>query len=409
MSKTKNGSEMSDGAGEQPRTEETINHVILLIHGIRDMASPWYAKARANLTTSRTKVIGAKYGYYGALTFLSPFNMTNSPYNKLVSAYDNAKEKYPDARISIIGHSFGTYLIGRLLKEKPDGKISRVILCGSVLRADYDWSAVQGRLQEDSLVLNECGNTDPWPSFAQALSTRYGNAGHAGFDDDTFQQTRWFKGGHSLFFHEAHMRRVWRPFLDSGDIPENAVDPSNAGFWDVVNGVPFLPLMVKLLFWLIWLLAFFWPITLIAAGILTWAITRPNIYPPEDMPDPTSFFSKYPKPHEIKNRLGADGNAPFLLEYRNLSQVSGDLLLLDWANHYAAGSAWKEIPVEAGNTEFKTIPRLFSGPGWYGFAFRFRNGKKVPLGCRDFSTVDQASWKVTLIGDSRNLRLDEEK
>jgi len=248
-----------------------------MIHGIRDVASPWYSKTTQALENEAgTKVIGVRFGYYNVLSFLAPIDMTQGPFNKLLKTYDSVRERYPRARVSVIGHSFGTYLLGRLLLEK-NAKIWRIILCGSVLRSDFPWSDVVEKLEPDFAILNECGKQDPFPNLAKALSSRYGNAGTHGFDDNVYARDVHFSGGHSLFFAPTHIRQFWRPFLASGVFPKQQMIPASRNSWDVLLSIPFAAITIRIVLWIVWLLAFFWPITFLGAGVMVYrSVAQPT-------------------------------------------------------------------------------------------------------------------------------------
>ena len=151
--------------------------VVLLIHGIRTQAD-WGPMVRSKLEVpDKIEVIPIKYGYFDAFRFWFPFWTRNKPiervYTEIRVALQVARERGPHAKLSIIAHSFGTYIIGQILKRGFDLHIHRLILCGSVLPQDFPWEQYQGRFDREK-VINECGKTDIWPVLAQSLSSGYG-------------------------------------------------------------------------------------------------------------------------------------------------------------------------------------------------------------------------------------------
>jgi alpha-beta hydrolase superfamily lysophospholipase len=64
---------------------------------------------------------------------------------------------YPDAPISYVGHSNGTYIAANALECSKMVRLDRVLFAGSVVRADFDWSRSQGRVRS---VLNLIATAD---------------------------------------------------------------------------------------------------------------------------------------------------------------------------------------------------------------------------------------------------------
>lgn len=51
-----------------------------------------------------------------------------------------------DTKISVIAHSFGTYIIGAYLagfEDKPPVNFETIILTGSILSEEYDWDKME--------------------------------------------------------------------------------------------------------------------------------------------------------------------------------------------------------------------------------------------------------------------------
>ena len=98
--------------------------VVLLIHGIRTQAD-WGPMVRSRLEVpDKIEVIPIKYGYFDAFRFWLPFWTRTRPiervYTQIRVAIQAAHEKDPHAKLSIITHSFGTYIIGQILKRGFD-------------------------------------------------------------------------------------------------------------------------------------------------------------------------------------------------------------------------------------------------------------------------------------------------
>jgi hypothetical protein len=193
--------------------------VVLLIHGIRTEAD-WGPMVRSKLEVpGRIEVIPIKYGYFDAFRFWFPFWTRNKPVEKVYVQIRVALQKFrrdhPDAKLSIIAHSFGTYVVGQILKREFDLKIHRLILCGSVLPQAFPWHEYQGRFDDDNVV-NECGKSDIWPVLAQSTSWGYGASGTHGFGS-VLVKDRYHAGGHGQYFEPQFVEKYWEPFIRRGE------------------------------------------------------------------------------------------------------------------------------------------------------------------------------------------------
>jgi hypothetical protein len=147
----------------------------------------------------------------------------------------------PPKRISIISHSFGTYVTGRLLTDYPEFFWYRIIFCGSVVRDDFPFDQVLDRF--GSPLLNEVGTRDYWPAMAESVGWGYGSVGSNGFNRPPVE-TRWHYGfRHSDFLTKAFCSEFWVPFL-RGSKPRQADPPTEMPLW--IRAVSSLPL--RLLF-----------------------------------------------------------------------------------------------------------------------------------------------------------------
>ena len=145
----------------------------------------------------------------------------------------------------------------------------RVILCGSVVEQNFDWGEVVGQIGDPNVtdksqfILNDCGNKDSLPVFAESAGWRYGNAGTDGFGG-SYVQDRFHHGGHGLFFTPDFIDKYWKPFIESGTVvPGNARQGESVpGFFRSIARFPWRwmqPLLLALflsgLGWVAW---FFW-------------------------------------------------------------------------------------------------------------------------------------------------------
>jgi pimeloyl-ACP methyl ester carboxylesterase len=206
-----------------------IRHVVIIVHGIRDYG-PWQSAMVRGLGSDSTHVIPIKIGRFSSLYFLCPIPLHFLRRRKVEKEILAALNQFKNARVSIIAHSFGTYLISRILRRgKLPERIHRIIFCGAVVRDDFPWDKVHLRIDGPptrNYVLNECGNADPWPAVAEAASWRYGRTGTHGAGTG-FVTDRYHEGNHSVFLTEEFARKWWLPFLERGTIvpsPANAAE-----------------------------------------------------------------------------------------------------------------------------------------------------------------------------------------
>jgi pimeloyl-ACP methyl ester carboxylesterase len=215
--------------------------VVLLIHGIRTHAE-WQAMVReAVAVQGQIEVVPIKYGYFDVIRFWFPFWTRSRPIARVELQIRVALRKYREihhqAKLSIIAHSFGTYIVGRILQKNIDIQVHRLILCGSVLPVDFPWEQLWGRF--DDMVVNECGKSDIWPVLAQATSWGYGASGTHGFGV-VLVKDRFHAGGHSQYLERSFVEEHWAPFIRRGEYKPTAFEVQKAPpspWWLSVLGI----------------------------------------------------------------------------------------------------------------------------------------------------------------------------
>lgn len=229
--------------------------VVALIHGIRTAAG-WQEKAREALTVEGKVVVAPiGYGYLDVFRFLGPFR--KKAIAKVKYELRDLQRLHKDSDLVVMAHSFGTYVISRLLKDAPDIRIKRLLLCGSVIPITYRWDSLPHEFTQQSCI-NEVGTRDIWPVFARVASFGYGESGSFGFKTSRVSD-RFFDYGHSDFFTDNHFKTFWQPFILNGQVvasPWDSKRPTPAWVVSVLGGVP----MVKGLLMLTTLGAVVWGI-----------------------------------------------------------------------------------------------------------------------------------------------------
>lgn len=226
---------LSDSANQRE------NHIVVLIHGIRTQA-PWYQTVRSVLHNQYDlRVVDAGYGFFDALRFWSPILTRGGPIKEVSSQIKALVEDYPDARISVIAHSFGTYILSKLIITS-EIEFHRIILCGSIINRKFPWHKYHRRVAKDMQhphkILNDCGTKDIWPILAEATTFGYGASGSFGFQSvnvyDRFQEKK-----HSEYFDKKFIQEHWLPYLQNGEFICSGVDRTSPPYWQSI--LTFLP------------------------------------------------------------------------------------------------------------------------------------------------------------------------
>jgi hypothetical protein len=99
---------------DKPLTDGTVpsdGNVIVLVHGIRTTAE-WAELVSSILEqVPGTRVIPVGYGYFDVVQFFLPGPTRRPPVHRIRRELAAIVKQYPNARISIIAHSFGTYIL----------------------------------------------------------------------------------------------------------------------------------------------------------------------------------------------------------------------------------------------------------------------------------------------------------
>ncbi|MGE5304025.1 MAG: hypothetical protein ACM3TN_11980 [Alphaproteobacteria bacterium] len=201
------------------------NPVFFILHGIRANNSQWVEQARARIVrrSPNAEVVVSSYGYLPAFDFIiPPWRNRNIEWFKDMYSYYYAM--YPNAEFHFLGHSNGTYLLGKSLERVPGMRFGRIVLVGSVLPRNYPWAQIFDRDQV-KILRNDRANRDvPVGILCSALRgfgmRALGTAGVDGFDfnDERTSEVFYYDGGHSKALSESNI--------------ENLVDYLLSGFGD---------------------------------------------------------------------------------------------------------------------------------------------------------------------------------
>lgn len=223
----------------EQKVEEDVEHVVIIVHGIRDNGFWTKRVAKELKTLARVEQISLRaptpsYGYFSMWDFVRPGGKQQAT-RWFMEKYADVKSHFPNAKISFVGHSNGTYIAGKALSVCHAVKFHRVVLAGSVLRRSFEWDRVSNRVDH---VLNYVGSADLvvafLPDVFEKLQLRFldvGGAGAFGFDvakDEQnlsklqceFDEVEYIKGAHGAAIGEETWPEI-ASFVITGNVPEH--------------------------------------------------------------------------------------------------------------------------------------------------------------------------------------------
>lgn len=168
----------------------SVTDVVFVMHGIRDLGY-WTEKIarhvqRKALSNGRVFAVEtSSYGYFPLLPFLLP-SKRRKVVEWFMDRYTGCKAQYPKARFHFVGHSNGTYLLAKALKEYPCCHFDNVVFAGSVVPTQYNWDEFKYNRRQVQSIMNYVATTD-WvvalfPKAFEMLKIQdLGSAGHDGF------------------------------------------------------------------------------------------------------------------------------------------------------------------------------------------------------------------------------------
>ncbi|MFM0732826.1 hypothetical protein PQQ52_20330 [Paraburkholderia sediminicola] len=219
-------------------------HVVVLVHGIRTYAE-WQERLAGALTDKgHENVYPVGYGFFDVLSFLCPIWTRRRPIDRVLREFRAIKTKHRDADISVVAHSFGTYILSQILEDATDVSLHRVILCGCIVPLKFRWDKVMARVK--GVVINEVGTLDYWPVIARLVTWGYGASGTFGFKT-SFVRDRFHNCGHSDFFEDDLMSKYWLPMLLDGQVVPSDWTRTRSRSSALVSFLSWLPLKSLLL------------------------------------------------------------------------------------------------------------------------------------------------------------------
>lgn len=208
---------LSLGAGSVKRPKT----VLIMVHGIRTHGV-WHYRLR-DLAKEVASVSPAmiSFGYKDVVTFLLPYFFKSHAIRQVERQIKNLITESPNAKLVLVAHSFGTFIMSRLIEKHPNFQFDRIIFCGSIVDERFPWDELKNFPQ--NALINDCGTEDVWPSLAKAGCVDYGDSGVSGFN--SYKVTnRFHKCKHDGFFTEAFIKEFWLPFISDGEVVQSQWD-----------------------------------------------------------------------------------------------------------------------------------------------------------------------------------------
>ena len=194
--------------------------LVILIHGIRTRAY-WQGVVRSELEKRGFEVELTNYGRFDLLRFLLPiWAFRLAAIARVQAQISDAIRRHPGKRVSFIAHSFGTFVLGHLLRYSLWLHVHRVIFCGSILAYDFPFGTIVDGVE----FINEVGGQDFLPALAERVTWGYGSTGTYGFRRPGVYDRFHTELGHSDFLTGEFCIKYWVPLLKDGT--RTPADPS---------------------------------------------------------------------------------------------------------------------------------------------------------------------------------------
>jgi hypothetical protein len=209
----------------RPRQRSRDVRWLIAVHGIRT-DGPWQQELQWLIDTEFSRTVPFRNWKYGRISVTSMSRWTQGQYVRrfLDQLRRSQSEVAPLLRVDptpppdIIAHSFGSWILAHALETDHAARVGHVVLVGSIVRPDWDWTPVFARGQATA-VLNYCGGRDLPVKLARFTIHDSGPSGRTGFTRRHEQMINVLdpKGTHSSAFADGRLadvfRGVWLPFL----------------------------------------------------------------------------------------------------------------------------------------------------------------------------------------------------
>jgi pimeloyl-ACP methyl ester carboxylesterase len=243
-----------------PQTPANATDVVIIRHGIRDDHLGWVAGLGKAITAhaSSSSIVSDthSYGRFSMLQFMLRGARIRRVYG-FMDEYVDLCAKYPLANFHFFGHSYGTYIGSKALKEYRSCRFKHVVLANAVIASDFPWQEILQQRQA-AKVLNLRGSRDyvvawfpgafqawreMWGRKAARSSDLLGGAGFKGSYSNNVEDGG-ISGAHGAGVQEAHFPKVVN-FIVSGS-NEFPNEPRPNWLIGLIGRFPFIAWIVLL-------------------------------------------------------------------------------------------------------------------------------------------------------------------
>jgi hypothetical protein len=196
--------------------QNTRAKALITIHGIRSHGE-WNAEICHIASSNGWIVAPFTYGYVEPTVFANP-SQRAAIVDRFRDHINDISDRY-SAPISVIAHSFGTYVIAKYLLgfDEPPVPIDTLILTGSILNEEMDIDQFKGRAFK---IINEVAPNDGVVKLAVPASLwsdpMLGRSGEVGFKktSNRLEQRECDVFSHTNVIRRDVVSRRWMPWLE---------------------------------------------------------------------------------------------------------------------------------------------------------------------------------------------------
>lgn len=212
--------------------------MVLFVHGI---LSPGFWMNTLRPLFLAEGMIVKPIGFHVLDVFRFLFGRRRQAIDRVKLQIQSAIAEHPDAELTIIAHSFGTYVVSRILDEDFSIKLTRLIMCGGIVPRNYRWDKVarfnSQRANASVDIVNEISGRDRWPIMARHSTYGYGDVGTIGCQDNNVQDRRHYIP-HSGYLTATFAQNYWIPFFNPAPQQLPPIVPRRSSWLLALNWLP---------------------------------------------------------------------------------------------------------------------------------------------------------------------------